>query len=140
MNMSKRRYSAEQLCQMYPEKYVAINHICKDEHNVIVGAEVLKVYDTLEDCKSHTDEIKFYMKLYKDDFDVIYGDFKDYVETRTNCGVIEIPFFEFSKVSEDGTVEIDAFKAFGAIAFEMFDNNALDNMLQAIDEVKKEKQ
>lgn len=119
--MGRIRYSAEQLCEMHPEKYIAVNHICKDKHNVIVGAEVLKVYETLEDCKSHTDEIKFYMKLYKDDFDIIYGDYADYLETRTTeCGVIEIPLDEFSTVDEDGTVVIDAFKAFGAIAFQMF--------------------
>lgn len=138
--MVKVRCSAEQLCQMHPEKYIAINHICKDKHNVIVGAEVLKVYETLEDCKSHTDEIKFYMKLYKDDFDILYGDFYNYLETRTECGVIEIPVDEFTTVNEEGTVVIDAFKAFGSVAFEMFGNNALDDMLQAIDEVKKEKQ
>lgn len=138
--MGRIRYSAEQLCEMYPEKYIAVNHICKDKHNVIVGAEVLKVYETLEDCKSHTDEIKFYMKLYKDDFDILFGDFYDYLKTRTECGVIEIPVDEFTTVNEDGTVVIDAFKAFGSVAFEMFGNNALDDMLQAIDEVKKEKQ
>lgn len=120
MNMSKIKYSAEQLCHMYPEKYIAVNHLCKNEHNLTVSCEVLKVYNTMEDCKQHINEIKFYMKLYKDDFEIIYGDYADYVETRSNCGVIEIPYDEFTTVNEDGTVVIEAFKAFGAIAFQMF--------------------
>lgn len=139
MNMSKRRYSVEQLCQMYPEKYIAVKHICKNENNIIVSAEVLKVYDTLEDCKSRVNELQFYMKLYKDDFDVIYGDFKDYIETRTDCGVIEIPFDKFTTVNEDGTVAIDAFKAFGSIAFEMFNPGYLDEVLHEINETKTKK-
>lgn len=45
--MSKGRFSAEQLCEMYPEKYIAVNHIRKNDENIIIGAEVLKVYDTM---------------------------------------------------------------------------------------------
>lgn len=92
--MGRIRYSAEQLCQMHPNMYIAVNHLCKNEQNLIVSAEVLKVYGTLEDCKSHVNELKFYMQLYKDDFDVLYGDFADYLNTRGNCGVIEIPDYQ----------------------------------------------
>ena len=80
--MSKGRFSAEQLCEMYPEKYIAVNHIRKNDENIIIGAEVLKVYDTLEDCKKNVGEVKFFMKLYKEDFDIIYGDYEDYVHIR----------------------------------------------------------
>ena len=80
--MSKGRFSAEQLCEMSPEKYVVVNHIRKNDENIIISAEVLKVYDTLVDCKKNVSEIKFFMKLYKEDFDIIYGDYEDYVKTR----------------------------------------------------------
>ena len=32
---------------MYPEKYIAVSHIRKNDENIIIGAEVLKVYDTM---------------------------------------------------------------------------------------------
>lgn len=80
--MRKNRYSAQQLCERYPGKYIAVNHITKNEDNIIVSAEVLKVYDTLDDCKQNSNEIQFFMKLYKEDFDIVYGDYEDYAFTR----------------------------------------------------------
>jgi hypothetical protein len=64
---------------MYPNKYIAVNHLSKDKHGVIVGADVIKVYDSLEECKKSINEINFLLKIYKNDFDIIYGDFTDYV-------------------------------------------------------------
>ena len=132
--MGKIRYSAEQLCQMYPHKYIAVNHICKDDCEIIVGAEILKVYDTLEQCKKSIDEIKFFMKIYKDDFDIIYGDYEDYSKNR--CRDIAIKFDEFAIINENGEIVIDAFRAFGAIA--LFGNDSVDNLLKCIDDAKKD--
>ena len=116
--MSKMRYSAEQLCHMYPNKYIAVNHICKDDNNVITGAEILKVYEDLEQCKKFADEIKFFMKVYKTDFDIIYGDFADYLRNR--------------KV-------IDAFVVFGAIAYELFGDDSMDDIIKCIEDAKNDK-
>lgn len=96
------KYTANQLCSMYPNKYICVSNLIKNEENIIMSAKVLKVYDTLDDCKSHIDEIKFFKGIYKDDFDIIYGDFDDYVKNRA---VIK---------------PIDAFSVFGCIAFELF--------------------
>ena len=119
--MGKVRYSAEQLCQMYPHKYIAVNHICKDDCEIIVGAEILKVYETLDQCKKSIDEIKFFMKVYKGDFDIIYGDYEDYFENR--CRDSAKKFDEFATINENGEKVIDAFEIFGAIAFELFGND-----------------
>lgn len=78
----KEKYSAKQLCFMYPEKYICVSNIRKGQDNIIVSASVLKVYDTLEECKSNIDEIRFLKSIYKDDFDIIYGDYEDYRKTR----------------------------------------------------------
>lgn len=115
--MKKEKYSAKQLCAMYPEKYIAVNHLSINDENIITSAEILKVYDTLEDCKKNISEIKFFLNINKNDFDIIYGDYKDYYSKRK-------------------TKTIDAFATFGAIAFEMFNPNFLDDMLDAIKSTK----
>jgi len=116
--MQKKRYSAQQLCEQYPGKYIAVNHITKNEDNIIVSAEVLKVYDTLDDCKQSSNEIQFFMKLYQEDLDIIYGDYEDYVFTRK-------------------TLVINAFQAFGAFAFEMANPHYIDDLIAALDEANK---
>lgn len=82
--MKKERYSAKQLCAMYRNKYIAVNHISKNKDNLIIGAEIVKVYDTLDDCKQNIAEIKFLKAIHKDDYDIIYGDYRDYVTKRTS--------------------------------------------------------
>lgn len=99
---------------MYPNKYICVTHITKNISNIIIKANVLKVYDSLEDCKKHLEEIKFFKKLYKSDFDIIYGDYEDYEKNRKFV--------------------IDAFEAFGAISFEMQGFN-IDDFLHALGKV-----
>lgn len=106
--MSKNRFSAEQLCDMFPNKYIAVRCCEKNTYNLITSCEVLKIYNTLDELKSNIKEIKFFMDLYKEDFDVIFGNFKDYAETRSNGNVIII---------EDVW---DAVAKFGFMGFEMF--------------------
>ena len=136
--MSKMRYSAEQLCHMYPKKYIAVNHICKDDNNVIIGAEILKVYEDMEQCKKFADEIKFFMKVYKTDFDIIYGDFADYLLNRAKCKVIEIPLDDYITINEKGEKVIDAFAKFGAIAFELFGDVSVDDIIKRIEDAKND--
>ena len=109
----KAKYSAKQLCDMYPKKYIAINNIIKDKNNIITNAKILKIYDTLDDCKNHIDEIKFLQKINKNDFDIIYGDYEDYLNTRK-------------------LIKIDAFSSLGAIAFELCNPNFIDDILKSI--------
>lgn len=49
--------------------------------NLIETATVLKVYPTLLDAYDNLSEIKAYKKRYSD-FDIVYGDYEDYVSTR----------------------------------------------------------
>ena len=118
MHMRKEIYPAQQLCEQYPGKYIAVNHISKNEENIIVSAEVLKVYDTLDACKRNVNEIQFFIKLYKENFDIIYGDYEDYVNTRKK-------------------IVFDAFQTFGAIAFEMANPNYIDELIEALNKAKK---
>ena len=69
---------------MYPNKYIAVNHISKNKDNLIVSAEIIKVYDSLEDCKRNASEIKFFKAIHKEDYDIIYGNYRDYVMNRTS--------------------------------------------------------
>ncbi len=113
-----KTYSAKELCSIYSDKYICVTHLKKNERNIIVSAKVLKVYATLEDCKKNIDEIKFFKSIYKDDFDVIYGDYEDYVAHRS-------------------VYEIDAFEAFGGIAFEMlYGKKVIDDILNCLKEEK----
>lgn len=115
--MKKEKYSAKQLCAMYPEKYIAVNHLIKNDENIITNAEILKVYDTLEDCKESINEIKFFLNINKNDFDIIYGDYNDYYSKRKNT-------------------ELNAFATLGAIALEIENPNFLDEILDAIKTTK----
>lgn len=49
--------------------------------NIIQEATLLTVYPTLEDAIDNKDEIRSYMKRYSD-FDIVYGDYMDYMTTR----------------------------------------------------------
>ena len=116
-NMSKNRFSSKEICDKYPKMYIAVHVIEKDYiNNLISCAEVLKVYQSLEDCKKNIKEIKYFMDLYKEEFDIIFGDYKDYQETR---------------------LVINAFAAFGCIAFEMFNPNHVDDLCKLIESIKE---
>ena len=112
--MSKQRFSAKQLCDMFPNKYIAVRCYEKDAYNLIISCEVLKVYNSLDEVKSNVKEIKSFMDLYQKDFDVIFGKFTDYAEVRSNGNVMVI---------EDVW---DAVNTFGFMGFEMFGYKWLD--------------
>ena len=95
--MKKDRYSAQQLCAMHPNKYIAVTHMRKNTENLIISAEILKVYDDLADCKKRIDEIKFFKSLYKDDFDIIYGDFEEYKLNREEFKEPEISLYDIAE-------------------------------------------
>jgi len=86
--MKKERYSAKQLCAMYPNQYIAVNHIQRNDDNLIVGAEIIKVYGTLDDCKQNITEIKFFKGIHKEDYDIIYGDYEEYVSNRKSIDIV----------------------------------------------------
>lgn len=56
--------------------------------NIIQTAAILKVYPTLQDAYQNIREIKTFIKRY-DDFDIVYGDYDDYVSTRRR--MINVP-------------------------------------------------
>lgn len=71
----------------YPEQYIAVAHVQKGIDNLIQTATVLTVYPTLQDAYKNLKQIKKYMKRYSD-FDIVYGDYEDYVSTRRRMVVI----------------------------------------------------
>lgn len=70
----------------FKNKYICVKNCKKDEHNLIISADVIKIYDTLELAKDNASEIRKFMKKYSD-FDIVYGDLEDYVSTRKNKNV-----------------------------------------------------
>lgn len=111
-------YSAEELCELYPEKYIAVKVIEKDSVSLdILKCQLLKVYNTLDDCKQSANELRFFQKLYKEKFDVIYGNYDDYKRTRCVC------------------VE-NIFDVFGFIAFELLGMKFVDPTTDELDEEK----
>lgn len=99
-----KSYRTEELCSMYPKKYICVTNINKNNENIIITATPIKVYETLEDCKKNSQEIKAFIAHYKRDFDIIYGDYEDYASTRW------IPDFPVKSI----------FDVFGSIAFKLF--------------------
>ncbi len=83
-------YSARQICDLYPNKYICVKVLEKSEDNEILKANVLRVYDSIEDCKSHIGELKFYRGILKESFDCIYGDYEDYKFTRCKLDVLKV--------------------------------------------------
>lgn len=70
-----------EIIDKYPEQYIAVAHVKKGIDNIIQTATVLKVYPTLQNAYQNVKEIKTFIKRY-DDFDIVYGDYDDYVSTR----------------------------------------------------------
>ena len=65
----------------FPRKYICVKNTTLDKDNLIVTAEIIRVFDTLEIAKDNATEIRNMMKRYTD-FDIVYGDYDDYVNTR----------------------------------------------------------
>lgn len=65
----------------FPKKYVCVKNTVLDEDNLIVTAEIIRVFDTMDIAKDNASEIRKMMKRYKD-FDIVYGDYEDYAATR----------------------------------------------------------
>ncbi len=70
-----------EMIDRYPEQYIAVAHVKKGIDNLIQTATVLKVYPTLQNAYENVKEIKQFMSRYTD-FDIVYGDYSDYVSTR----------------------------------------------------------
>lgn len=103
-------YSAEELCELNPEKYIAVKVIEKDSMSLdILKCQLLKVYNTLDDCKQSANELRFFQKLYKEQFDVIYGDYADFKCTRCVADVINsfgfMAFEILRLMSDDSAIE-----------------------------------
>ncbi len=76
-----------EIIDKYPEQYIAVAHVKKGIDNIIQTATVLKVYPTLQNAYQNVKEIKTFIKRY-DDFDIVYGDYDDYVSTRRKMIII----------------------------------------------------
>ena len=71
----------KEITEGFPEKYVCVKNTHLDADNLIITAEIIRVFDTLEIAKDNATEIRNMMKRYTD-FDIVYGDYDDYVNTR----------------------------------------------------------
>lgn len=71
----------KEITNNFSNKYVCVHNTVLDTDNLIITAEIIRVYDTLEIAKDNATEIRKMMRRYKD-FDIIYGNLEDYVNTR----------------------------------------------------------
>ncbi len=74
----------EKMVRNYPEKYICVKDCVygyRGYDTLIAEATVIKVYDSLAVAENNVSEIKGLMERYRD-FDIIYGDIEDYVNTR----------------------------------------------------------
>ena len=71
----------EEITKGFPKKYVCVKNTVLDADSLIITAEIIRVFDTLELAKDNASEIRKMMKRYRD-FDSVYGDYEDYVRTR----------------------------------------------------------
>ena len=71
----------KEITEGFPKKYVCVKNTKLDADNLIMTANIIRVFDTLEIAKDHATEIRKMMKRYVD-FDILYGDYGDYVHTR----------------------------------------------------------
>lgn len=70
-----------EIIKKYPLQYIAVANTQKGIDNLIQTASILHVYPTLEEAYHNVKQIKDFMTRYSD-FDIIYGDYEDYVSTR----------------------------------------------------------
>ena len=71
----------KEIIKGFPKKYICVKNTILDKDDLIITAEIIRVFDTLEIAKDHATEIRNMMKQYID-FDIVYGDYEDYVNTR----------------------------------------------------------
>lgn len=76
-----------EMIDKYPKQYIAVAHVQKGVDNLIQTATILTVYPTLQTAYQSLKEIKTFMKRYSD-FDIVYGDYEDYVSTRRRLMII----------------------------------------------------
>jgi hypothetical protein len=82
-NSTNNEISVEAICNKYKDKYICIKGT-ERFHNgsAFKKGIIIAVYNTLDDCSRHLEEIKYFKTIYKSSFDVVYGDYSDYVFTR----------------------------------------------------------
>lgn len=71
----------KEIIKGFPKKYICVKNTVLDKDELIIMADIIRVFDTLEIAKDHATEIRNMMKQYID-FDIVYGDYEDYVNTR----------------------------------------------------------
>ncbi len=74
----------EKMTATYSDKYICVKDCIygfRGYDTLIADATVIKVYDTLEIAEMNKGEIKGLIERYRD-FDIVYGDLEDYVNTR----------------------------------------------------------
>ena len=71
----------QEIITRFPNQYIALVYTKKGIDNLIEEATVIKVYPTLESAYNSQSEIKAYKRRYSN-FDIVYGDYNDYVNTR----------------------------------------------------------
>lgn len=77
----------KEMINKYPKQYIAVAYVKKGVDNLIQTATVIKVYPTLRHAYESIAEIKSFMSRYND-FDIVYGDYNDYVSTRRKIFVV----------------------------------------------------
>lgn len=77
----------KEMITKYPKQYIAVAYVHKGIDNLIQTATVITVYPTLQDAYRNQEQIKAYMKRYSD-FDIVYGDYEDYVSTRCKLNIV----------------------------------------------------
>jgi len=71
----------QEIINFFPKKYICVHNTKRNALQLITEADILCVYDTLRMATENKHMIKRYIRLYPD-FDIIYGDYDDYFNTR----------------------------------------------------------
>ena len=71
----------QDMINFFPKKYICVHNTKRNALSLITEADILCVYDTLRIAYENQNMIKRYMMQYSD-FDIIYGDYNDYFDTR----------------------------------------------------------
>lgn len=89
----------DNIMQGFKNRYICVINCIKDSDNLVTSADVIRVYDTLDIAKDNASEIRKFMKKY-DDFDILYGDYEDYVKTRNGKNIKYIASDDNKKCSQ----------------------------------------
>ena len=81
----------EEIIHFFPKKYICVHNTKLSQTNIITEADVLCVYDSLRIAAENKNMIKRYIKQYPD-FDIIYGDYNDYVSKRSLNPMVDYHF------------------------------------------------